>query len=101
VVDEKYSRQRYRDKRGVWNYSDTQGKGRVMKMVILSMMLFLLVGCAVLSTNLKNPQTNEIVKCEHWGWGWLGTPMALIMHQDCIDKMKKSGYIPVKEKEEE
>ncbi len=71
--------------------------GRGMKRLIILVIVFS-IGCAAPSQVLRHPQTGQIAKCESFGWGWLGTPMALIMHQDCIDKMKESGYIPIGEK---
>lgn len=55
--------------------------------------LLLLTGCATRSTALRHSETGELQNCQASGWGWLGAPAALIMHSNCMKRMKEAGYV--------
>ncbi len=44
---------------------------------------------------LVNPGTNEFRNCAASGWGWAGTPMALMSHSNCVKSLQSIGFIPV------
>lgn len=66
--------------------------------IILIIVLFL-AGCAAPSKVMINPKTGHQIDCSTWGIGWLGTPVAIAAYQDCINKSRALGYIPMKDEE--
>ena len=52
----------------------------------------IMVGCASLSTPMVNRETGDIKKCESFGIGWLGVPVAFAIQEDCKAKMRTAGY---------
>lgn len=67
--------------------------GVIMKRVIaVAVMALVISGCVSISTPVKNKETQETRKCETWGFGWLGVPVALISYQECITEMEKAGF---------
>ena len=56
----------------------------------------LMLGCAALSTPMQNPETGDVKKCESFGFGWIGTPVAFALQADCKAKMRTAGYSEVK-----
>lgn len=71
-------------------------------MKVLSYTIFLgmiLMGCATPSQVMIHPTTWQQADCSTWGYGWLGTPMALVLYRDCVNKFKVLGYIPAEEAE--
>ena len=69
--------------------------------VVLKFLLAVIVltGCAAPSQVMVNPKTWQQMDCSTWGFGWLGTPMALASYQDCINKSRAMGYITIEEAE--
>ena len=55
-------------------------------------LLLSLSGCTTPSTMLVNDQ-GQIMRCAASGWGWIGTPQALLIHQKCVDDLKSIGYV--------
>ena len=54
-----------------------------------------LSGCAVRNTMMVHPATGEMGNCNASGWGWIGAPIALMSHSQCIESMQSVGYVPV------
>jgi hypothetical protein len=59
--------------------------------------LLLLSGCVSLNTPMVNPRTYDTLPCHAWGFGWLGVPVALVSHSNCVSDLKKAGYVPAEE----
>lgn len=55
------------------------------------MLLLMLSGCVSESAMLKNPQ-GQVVQCNNMGWGWIGAPVAMVQHADCMKKAHAAGY---------
>jgi hypothetical protein len=53
--------------------------------------LLLLTACAAPTTRFQNA-AGQIATCSSMGYGWLGAPMALASHADCVDRMRAAGY---------
>jgi len=51
----------------------------------------MLSGCVSEKTALTNPEGKQ-VHCDVWGFGWLGAPVAMAQHHDCIKKAHAAGY---------
>lgn len=62
-----------------------------MKFVLLLAACALLAGCVSENTALINPE-GQVVHCKAWGFGWLGAPVAMIQHHDCVKKAEANGY---------
>ena len=54
-----------------------------------------LSGCAVMNKWQVHPGSQVISRCHHWGWGWLGTPIALYQHQQCLAEHERMGFVTV------
>ena len=54
-------------------------------------------GCAAPSQLLIHPTTGQQVKCATFGFGWLGTPIALANYSQCVDRYKALGYVNTEE----
>jgi hypothetical protein len=52
-----------------------------------------ITGCASMSTRMENPTTGQDYTCAAHGWGWFGTPAAIIMHHRCVADMEAQGYV--------
>jgi hypothetical protein len=50
-----------------------------------------LTGCVSQSAVLVNSD-GKAVKCENWGFGIIGTPVAMAEQSKCIKKAKADGY---------
>ncbi len=64
-----------------------------MKTLLPIFALLLLTSCAEMNTTLVNPETKEWRACQNSGWGWLGTPIAIAQHNECVKRMKAQGYV--------
>lgn len=62
------------------------------KIFLFCLTVFILSGCVSKYAVLENTQTGERKFCKSEGWGWLGAPVALSQHQECINKLKEKGY---------
>ena len=62
--------------------SKRRARKDIMKSVLLAVASSaLLAGCAVMNQWYVQPGTAAISRCHNWGWGWLGTPMAIYHHK--------------------
>lgn len=72
-----------------------------MKIKLLAVALltlsFLICGCAAPNQIMVNPSNGAAVDCSTWGWGWAGTPMALIAHERCIERYRSVGFVTAEE----
>jgi len=71
-------------------------KIRQLRFLVIVIMIYLIVqlfwGRASMSTDLSNPATGQEYTCKASGWGWFGTPAAIIMHHRCVADMESRGY---------
>lgn len=58
---------------------------------ILVGLLMLMSGCVSEHTMLRNAQ-GQTIQCNVDGWGWLGAPVAMAQHSDCMKKAHAAGY---------
>jgi hypothetical protein len=66
--------------------------------VIVALMALSLAGCAVMNKwYAQTGSDGQIARCYNWGWGWLGTPLAIAEHQNCRSKLEKLGFVPISE----
>lgn len=63
-----------------------------MKIIFLVLTAAALCGCVSESTMLKNQATGQTTKCEAWGLGIIGVPVALASHADCMKKAHAAGF---------
>ncbi len=56
-----------------------------------------MTGCVAPQQVMVHPDSKQTVDCSTAGWGWLGAPMALIMHEQCIERYQKMGFITVED----
>lgn len=68
-----------------------------MKNIVALLWIVAIVACASPSQVLINPKTNEKVNCSTWGFGYVGTPIALVNFYSCVNKFEAMGYIPIEE----
>jgi hypothetical protein len=64
---------------------------------LMPLLLICVNGCVAPKQLMINPTNKHQVDCSTSGWGWLGTPLALKHHNDCINEYKILGYIPLEE----
>lgn len=62
-----------------------------MKIVTIAVSAILLTGCVSEKTVLTNPAGQQ-TRCDAWGFGWLGAPVAMAQHHDCMTKAHAAGY---------
>lgn len=62
-----------------------------MKIAGIACFAVLLSGCVSEKTALTNAEGKQ-VHCDAWGFGWLGAPVAMAQHHDCIKKAHAGGY---------
>ena len=65
-----------------------------MKWLLMAVLLTM-ASCAAPNTIMVNPQDEQIMSCSSYGWGWLGTPMALTAHYNCVEAMESAGWMTV------
>ena len=53
--------------------------------------ILLVTGCVSEKTALTN-SAGQQVHCDAWGIGWLGAPIAMASHHDCMKKAHAAGY---------
>ena len=51
-------------------------------------------GCAAYNTELRNA-SGDVSYCQNVGWGWLGTPIAIINQKRCESALRERGYVSV------
>jgi len=90
---------------GIGEYIDNELKKRDLKIkqlrvavafLAVGVIIALLTGCASFNTPMQNPATGHEYNCEAWGWGWAGTPAAIILHHRCVTTMRERGYVEVR-----
>jgi hypothetical protein len=54
-----------------------------------------LTGCVSMSAWYAHQGTKEIARCRHWGWGWLGTPLAVVSQYQCENTLEQRGFVEV------
>jgi ABC-type uncharacterized transport system permease subunit len=69
-----------------------------MKLLLAAVVAATLAGCASQSTVMVNDQ-GQIQECSAHGAGWLGAPLALISHSNCVTVARERGFRPVEELE--
>ena len=52
--------------------------------------VMLVTGCVSEKTALTNPQGQQ-VRCDAWGFGFIGAPVAMASHADCMKKALAMG----------
>ena len=62
-----------------------------MKRVLILLVIATLCGCVSEKTMLVNP-AGKVLHCDAWGFGWLGAPVAMAEHHDCVKKANAAGY---------
>lgn len=72
-------------------------RGEMKKLVILLLLGTLVSGCGGFSQKYKHKETGQQSKCESWGFGWLGFPIAIATFYDCKREHERNGYIPTEE----
>ncbi|MBL8437002.1 MAG: hypothetical protein JNM61_02275 [Zoogloeaceae bacterium] len=58
---------------------------------IASIASLFIAACATPSTTLQNA-SGQAATCKSAGWGFIGTPLALASHAECVEKMQLQGY---------
>lgn len=61
-----------------------------MKPAIFAVSL-LLCGCVSQKATLTN-SSGQTLQCNHWGFGFIGAPLSLAQHSDCLKKAREAGY---------
>lgn len=62
-----------------------------MKRLLLVFAVVVLAGCVSEKTAMINQQ-GTVVHCDAWGFGWIGAPVAMAEHHDCVKKAQAAGY---------
>lgn len=62
-----------------------------MRTLILVFSTLALTGCVSEKTAMVNQQ-GKVIHCDAWGFGWLGAPVAMAEHHDCVKKAQGAGY---------
>ena len=63
-----------------------------LRLLFFYLLVVLLSGCALLNQGYVHPVSGEKRVCRSSGWGWIGTPMAFVMQEECGDRMRAAGY---------
>jgi hypothetical protein len=61
-----------------------------MKIAIFAVAV-LLTGCVSEKTALTN-SAGQSTRCDAWGFGIIGVPVAMASHADCMKKAQAAGY---------
>jgi len=67
-----------------------------MKSILSLIMLLPLIGCAVTSKVLINEEGKQ-VHCGTWGFGIIGTAVAVSNYQECVNQQKAFGFVDLKD----
>ena len=62
-----------------------------MKRIAIGLILIFLTGCVSEKAMLTNSK-GQVVHCDNMGWGWIGAPVAMAQHSDCMKKAHAAGY---------
>lgn len=69
---------------------------RDVKLVGMLFAVFMLSACVSLNTPMKDAQ-GQVFECRNTGWGWLGTPMALVSQKRCESDARERGFVTFSE----
>lgn len=72
-------------------HSDANDMNPTTAKTLLALLPLMLTGCVSTSTLMVN-DSGQSAHCDEQGWGWIGAPMALSMHQDCMQKYQAAGF---------
>lgn len=56
-----------------------------------------MTGCVALKSTMVDPKTGATYDCSSVGGGLVGVPIAFGMRQECEEKLKKMGLVPLEE----
>jgi ABC-type Fe3+ transport system substrate-binding protein len=62
-----------------------------MTRILAAVLVLSLSACVSEKTTLRN-ESGQIVRCDNWGFGVIGAPVAIVSHADCVKKAKAAGY---------
>lgn len=62
-----------------------------MRLTVTLLIAAFISGCASYNTDLVNSEGAH-TKCAVWGVGWLGAPVAMAEHHNCMQKAEAAGY---------
>jgi len=65
------------------------------KIFLVVIAFSLLGGCASTQSCWQDPETKELYECSFWGYGCMGAPLALGMHEGCESTNEEIGLIEV------
>jgi hypothetical protein len=65
---------------------------KLIRIAICLITSTLIAGCVSRYALLENPDTRQQQYCTNKGWGWIGAPMAISDHNECLEKLEKQGY---------
>jgi hypothetical protein len=61
------------------------------KILLTALIAVAAAGCSSQSAVLTN-DSGQAVKCENWGFGVIGAPVAMASQSDCVKKANEAGY---------
>jgi len=70
-----------------------------LTLAVIVISSLLVSGCASLNTAMVNPDSGRTENCSAVGFGIIGSLVAVGMHSDCEERLKKAGFIPSKDYE--
>jgi len=82
----------HQEERGGVDYAKIKREGKMKTAIAILAVSMLMSSCAVLNTPMINRETGDIKKCEAFGFGWLGVPMAFAAQENCKEQMRTAGY---------
>ena len=65
----------------------------VVKACLIGYVLFFASGCAIMSQDLQ--KEGQVVKCETFGFGIIGTPIALASYYSCVKNAEQLGFAKI------
>ncbi len=65
---------------------------KIHSFLILPIAILAMSGCVSRYALLEHPITKEQKYCSNKGWGWIGAPLAISEHNDCLDQLQAQGY---------
>jgi len=68
------------------------------KPLLLALFTLQLSGCAITSQKMVNHSGQEL-ECYAFGWGVIGTVVALSKQSNCEEKLRRSGYVNIEDAE--
>ena len=62
------------------------------QIVFVTIAMLLGAGCVSRYALFEHPETKQQKFCVNKGWGWIGAPVAISDHNECLDQLQKQGY---------